>query len=229
MPDNDDDIMSHIIYEHNIGCRIIELNGDGRLMKNGAQLYLEEMKRLKGDIMIILDTGMDEQESVQFQKQIGYNDSTTSTQAVPAIKNRHKNQVLPKGGILMIVTNKWSNSIGRIHTDASDTGLLAKMKIRCTDHTITLIIGYWPIPRTPLVTADIESMAAYRRLESWLHRNHVKKSPQQWMIDVTSTWVTVAQEASEIPIVMGDFNLVYLRAGTCQRMVNCLTSLKIGA
>lgn len=105
-----------------------------------------------------------------------------------------------------MIKDKWSNSVGQLHTDASGTGLLAKLKITSDDTMYTLIIGYWPIPKTSLPTVDEVSMAAYRRLESWLHRAHILKSPIKWMLEVTSTWITVAQESHSIAVITGDFN-----------------------
>jgi hypothetical protein len=204
--DDQNDIIHKTIHEHTEGCRIIELNGDGRLKSNGAQMYVEEMQRLKGDIMIIIDTGMDENESTQFQRQCQRHDHELTTQAIPAIKQRGRGQVLPKGGILVIINAKWCHSVGRLHTDASNTGLLAKVKVRQAEQTYTLLIGYWPIPKPESTTADDESAAAFRRLEGWLKKMRIPKSPIRWMRDVTSTWVTVAQEAHEIPIALGDFN-----------------------
>ncbi len=104
------------------------------------------MQRLQGDIMIIIDSGMDEEDSVQFQRQVRSYNRSISTQAVPALKKRQPRQVLPKGGIIVLINAKWSHSVGQLHTDASSTGLLAKMKVKAVDKDLTLIIGYWPIP-----------------------------------------------------------------------------------
>ena len=149
---------------------------------------------------------MDENESTQFQRQCQRHDHEFTTQAIPAIKQRGRGQVPPKGGILVIINAKWCHSVGRLHTDASNTGLLAKVKVRQAEQTYTLLIGYWPIPKPESTTADDESAAAFRRLEGWLKKTRIPKSPIRWMRDVTSTWVTVAQEAHEIPIAPGDFN-----------------------
>jgi hypothetical protein len=136
--DDQEDIITNKIMQSNIeGCRIIELNGDGRLKSNGAQMYVTEMHRLTGDIMIIIDTGMDEAESSQFQRQIQQYDSRITTQAIPATKLRGRGTVPPKGGILLMVNAKWSHSVGRMHTDASDTGLLAKVKVKQAEQTCT--------------------------------------------------------------------------------------------
>jgi hypothetical protein len=149
---------------------------------------------------------MDEAESAQFQRQIHQYDDQITTQAIPATKHRGWGLVPPKGDILLMVNAKWSHSAGRMHTDASNTGLLAKVKVRQAEQTCTLIIGYWPIPKPDLLQADDESAAAYRRLEAWLKRSKIQKSPMKWMNDVTSMWVTVAEEAKEVPIATGDFN-----------------------
>ena len=38
----------------------MEVNADGRVGKNGIQIYLEEMERMKVDILIMVDTEIGE-------------------------------------------------------------------------------------------------------------------------------------------------------------------------
>ena len=84
-------------------------------------------------------------------------------------------------------------------------GLLCKMQIRGANVTHTLICSYWPMPTTG---GDRRPNTVWNQRQSWLHKNKIKDSPLQWLQNVISKWITVAQTSNHLnkPLVLGDLN-----------------------
>ena len=186
------------------GCTIIEWNGDGRLTANGAEPYVEEYRKLKADIMVILDTGLDKHRTLAFAKQIQYIDPTLTIRSAPAIEGSGK-QV---GGILIIINEKWAPNTGELHQDNSRTGLIGKFQIRGLSRSYTIICTYWPMPTTGKTRDINESTKVSQKLQQWLKSKGIAGTPLQWIQRIISKWITVAETAvnEDIPIVLGDLN-----------------------
>ena len=197
-----------------IGCRIIEWNGDGRLKTNGPLPYVEHMKAMKGDILFILDTGLNHRDCEFFGIDVQNIDPTLTIKFVPAIPNDNT-AGRAVGGILAIINHKWALDTGEMHQDNSKLGLLCKMQIRGRNTTYTLICCYWPMPTTG---SDRKPNKVWNKLQSWLSKNRITDSPLKWLQRVISKWLTVAQTSQHHnkTIILGDLNssIVATRKGS---------------
>ena len=125
------------------GCKIIELNGDGRLQLNGAEMYVEQMNLMEGGIMVIVDTGLLERAAKAFTREIQNIDPTIGIKIAAVVDSQGHGRAV--GGIIDLVRGPWNAQVGHLHQYGSSMGLMGKMSIRGGTTNLTLIYGYWPI------------------------------------------------------------------------------------
>jgi hypothetical protein len=166
--------------------KIIELNGDGRLMSNGAQKYIDQLRVMKGDAMVIMDTGLTAAKSEIFTKELLRLDNLLCTQAIPATelpkkikrKGRHESayQGRAMGGILVIAKSEIEHCIGKLHPDGSKTGLMAKFRIYGPLQAYTFIAVYWSQPANDQQILE-SPVKAWAILQSRINKENLRGSP----------------------------------------------------
>lgn len=197
------------------GLKVIELNGDGRLMSNGAQKYIDQLRVMKGDVMVIVDTGLTTAKLEVFSRELIRLDSSLCTQAIPAReqlkKNKRKgrsestNQGRAMGGILVIARSDIEHCMGKLHPDGSKTGFMGKIRIYGPLQAYTLIAVHWPQPASDQQIVE-NPAKAWAILQSWINKENMRGSPTDWLKKVINTWTTVAQSSGDTTVILGDFN-----------------------
>ena len=117
----------------------MEVNTDGRVGTHGIQIYLEEMERMKVDILIIVDTGIGGHQIPNIEHQINAWEFDLAVQIVPAYTAGPHDQGGCVGGIIIVAKYPWASNLGTLHTDGSGLGLIAKIKLKTNDSDILLI------------------------------------------------------------------------------------------
>ena len=185
------------------GCRIMEVNADGRVGTNGMQIYLEEMERMKVDILIMVDTGIGENQIRNIEHQVDAWEVDLAVQIAPAYTAAPNDQGRCVGGIIIVATYPWAANLGTLHTDDSRLGLIGKIKLKTNESDILLIPTYLP----PFRKNPTEPNSAVgKRLQQWLRKAQLHISPLQWLTKVLSKWVTIAHESGVLPCIIGDLN-----------------------
>ena len=191
------------------GCCITVINADGRINSNGMGVYLEMLRDMAADILIILDTRLNDAESQAQVKDIHKTHPGYGVQAIPTGASTKCSTEYVAGGIMIIANADWSRCIGALHQDDSKLGLVAKFKLRTKYTTFVVIPTYLP-PTTArkdiIANQQRYDNTAMGRLTTWLRQKNIRGTPIDWLLDMVRKWITVAQTNEENPIVLGDFN-----------------------
>ena len=84
---------------------------------------------MKADILIMVDTGIGENQIKSIEHQVNAWEADLEVQIVPAYAAEPHDQGRCVGGIIIAATYPWTANLGTLHTDDSRLGLLGKIKL----------------------------------------------------------------------------------------------------
>ena len=120
---------------------------------------------LKIDVLVLTDTRQLTTESSFFTRQ--------ASKLLPAGTQVRHSSLSPHqkghriGGQLILISNKWSDSIINFWSDDSNFGLVTTLTLRCAQQDLMIIGSYWPVlPHPP--TSNTAVGGLWTRAATWL-------------------------------------------------------------
>ena len=111
------------------------------------------------------------------------------------------------GGMILIVSNKWSKHIKDWWKDPSGSGVVSSVTIKAMSQDITIFGTYWPFMRVGAQTSEASGSLWNQLLDQYLQPNGLQENPREYVEgQISQQMVRRLGKERNTCALIGDFN-----------------------